>query len=237
MVHYLPSCHSTNEIAHNLLKGPIEEGTLVITDHQFEGKGQRGSVWQADPFVNLTFSLILKPEFLSARQQFGLTMAVSLSIKHMLDQHLPGETLIKWPNDIVFRQKKIAGILMENTLQGHWLQTVVVGIGLNVNQMEFRDIQATSMKLATGNHFDLNDILNELVTAISEEYANLKNGTLGQISKHYHESLFGIGEKRRFKSRNEFMGTILGTDQTGRLIIATEEGKRVFHNKEISFLS
>ena len=121
LAHYLPSCHSTNEIAQNLLQGTVEEGTIVITDHQFEGKGQRGNVWQSEPFANLTFSMILKPDFLKAREQFGLTMSVSLGIKSVLEQYLPGPVQIKWPNDILFRQKKIAGILIENNLRGQEL--------------------------------------------------------------------------------------------------------------------
>ena len=117
-LHFLPSCHSTNEIAQNMVKNGCNEGTVIITDDQFAGKGQQGNTWQSEPGSNLTFSLVLKPGFLSPNQQFLITVAVSLALKSTLEEYLPGEIQIKWPNDIYYRERKIAGILIENVLRG-----------------------------------------------------------------------------------------------------------------------
>lgn len=235
-VHYLPFCHSTNEIAIDLLQGEVEEGTIVITDHQFEGKGQPGNQWLSEPYKNLVFSLILKPGFLKARDQFGLTMVVSLAIKQMLDQFLPGETSIKWPNDIFFKEKKIAGILIENSLIGSFLDSTVVGIGLNVNQSEFERLRATSMQLAAGLDYNLNVILNELVKELSVNYLRLKSLELESLKKEYHAAMLGIKQKRKFKADKFFTGEIVGTDDAGRLLIKTEGETRKFLNKEVEFL-
>ena len=113
-VHYLPSCHSTNEVAQDLLQSGAKEGTIVITDNQIAGKGQRGNVWVSEPNQNLTFSLILHPHFLIPNEQFLITIAVSLALKEVLEEFLPGEVKIKWPNDIYYRGSKLAGLLIEN---------------------------------------------------------------------------------------------------------------------------
>ena len=94
-LHYLPSCHSTNEIAQNLVKSGTMDGTVVITDDQFAGKGQTGNSWQSETGQNLTFSLVLKPTFLNPNKQFLITIAISLALKSMLEEHLPGEVKVK----------------------------------------------------------------------------------------------------------------------------------------------
>ena len=127
----LPSCHSTNDVASDLLaEGNIAEGTVIITDHQTKGKGQRGNSWESEPGKNLTCSLILKPKFLPVQKQFELTVVSSLAIVHTLrDLGLPNAQ-VKWPNDIYYGNAKIAGILIENTVRANHLEYAVVGIGL-----------------------------------------------------------------------------------------------------------
>ncbi|HPH88516.1 MAG TPA: biotin--[acetyl-CoA-carboxylase] ligase, partial [Chitinophagales bacterium] len=148
---HLPSVDSTNTYAKSLIakSSPID-GTVILADEQFAGRGQSGNVWQSEAGKNLTFSIIYQTSFLLATEQFYLNMAVSLGIWSMVNSKLSIEknkeltihdsrftTKIKWPNDIYVNNQKIAGILIENTISGMHLKHSVIGVGLNVNQEQF----------------------------------------------------------------------------------------------------
>eukprot|EP01137_Pigoraptor_chileana_P015025 Opistho-2@5140 len=107
---------------------------VIITDNQTAGRGQRGNVWEASIGENLTFSLILKPNFLKASEQFQLNVAVSLGVLDCLSEYIDEDLKVKWSNDIYFQNQKMGGILIENTLQGYQIGYSVIGIGLNINQ-------------------------------------------------------------------------------------------------------
>jgi len=237
-VHYLPSCHSTNEVAHDLLQAEAEEGTIVITDDQLAGKGQGGNQWLSPPHLNLTFSLILRPYFLLPNQQFLITIAISLGIKDALEEVLPGEIKVKWPNDIYFDNKKIAGILIENTLRGNSFDSCIVGIGINVNQTVFEDvIKATSMKAVIGKTLNLNNELNNVLAAISSYYNKLKTGGFEIIRAQYHECLLGLNETRDFSSsKGKLIGRIQGTDEFGRLLVESEGKVCAYQHKELQMI-
>ena len=237
-VQYLPSCHSTNEVAQDLLQSDVAEGTIVITDDQFAGKGQAGNEWRSFPGQNLTFSLILRPTFILPKEQFLITIVLSLGIKKALEEILPGEIKIKWPNDIFFNNRKIAGLLIENVLRGNHYDSCIAGIGLNVNQTEFpKDIRATSVKLATGQSLDLNLMLNSMLKSISEYYIKLQSERSNHLVDRYHQSLLGLGEDRKFSAEGEeFDGVIEGTDEFGRLQVRKGIDLLVFQHKEIQML-
>ena len=132
---FVPDCPSTNTLALQITQqSPAKEGTLVITDNQTAGKGQRGNVWEAEPRQNLTFSLILKPGFLAVSKQFYLNVVICLALKDYLMEKISRTVYIKWPNDILVHEKKISGVLIENQLQGAHISNSIVGIGLNMNQ-------------------------------------------------------------------------------------------------------
>lgn len=236
-VHFLPSCHSTNEVAKDLLQTDVKEGTIVITDDQFAGKGQAGNHWRTFPGQNLTFSLILRPAFLMPKEQFLITVILSLGIKDALEEILPGEIKIKWPNDIFFNDKKIAGLLIENVLRGNYYDSCIAGIGLNVNQTDFPDdISATSTKLIIDKELDLNEMLNELLQNISAYYLQLQEHK-DKLFQQYHQSMLGLGEERKFiAGGDEFIGIIKGTDEFGRLLINKGNDNLVFQHKEVQML-
>src|SRR5882757_1221638 len=126
---YVPECHSSNTLLYELNdSSPLPEGTVVITDNQTAGRGQRGNIWETDPGLNITFSLLLKPGFLAAKNQFRLNMAVSLAVAEGLKRYVSSEVKLKWPNDIFISNKKIGGILIENQLQGMSLSESIVGV-------------------------------------------------------------------------------------------------------------
>ena len=237
-LHYLPSCHSTNEIAQEYLKQGAKEGTIIITDDQFAGKGQKGNEWHSEPGQNLTFSIILKPHQLAPKQQFLITVAVSLAIKDALENHLPGEVIIKWPNDIYFQRKKIAGLLIENTLRGTKFESCIIGIGLNVNQQEFKNgMQATSMAVLSNNSFDRNEVFNQILSAVDKYYSIVIRGNGDSLLPQYHAALLGYGVNKWFKTADsEFEGVIEGTDDFGRLIIRSDEKYLLFQHKEVAMI-
>lgn len=237
-LHYLPSCHSTNEVAQLLVKEGVDEGTVVITDDQMAGKGQGSNLWHADLGMNLTFSMLLKPVFLKPNEQFQLTIAVSLAIKEALDEILPGNVLVKWPNDIYFKGKKISGILIENILRGNTFDACIIGVGLNVNQEKFpKDLNATSIKIETQVDCDKNTLFNSILENTSRNYNTLLSVGSSALKKTYHSNLLGIGEERQYRANGrEFTGVIQATDEYGRLIIRTVTEKLVFQHKEVEML-
>ncbi len=234
---FVPECHSTNTLAMELSqRGSIADGTVIITDNQQEGRGQRGNQWISEPRKNLTFSVALKPGFLKADRQFRLTQVISLAITDYLKNRLDGTVKIKWPNDILVNDLKICGILIENSLSGETIQFVVAGIGLNVNQIMLPNLKATSLKQETGKDSNLDNVLELLLHAIEERYQQLRNGNIHKLENDYLMNLYRNGEFHVFNTKDGVLtGMIEGVDQRGRLVLQTSEGKRFYDLKEISF--
>ncbi|RYG09111.1 MAG: biotin--[acetyl-CoA-carboxylase] ligase, partial [Chitinophagaceae bacterium] len=135
----LSAVDSTNNFLKNLVSNsePLPEGTVIMADDQYAGRGQQNNVWKAEPGKNLTFSLLLRPTFLRLNQQFLLNMAVSIAVNDVLGGLLGSTVSIKWPNDIYFRNLKMGGMLIENNIVGNGIKTAIIGIGSNVNQQNF----------------------------------------------------------------------------------------------------
>jgi len=235
---YLPTCHSTNTVAQEISQNDsFFEGTLVITDHQTAGRGQQGNVWKSVAGQNFTFSLLLKPKFLKAGEQFNLNMAISLGIANFLANHLGNESVkVKWPNDILYKNSKICGILIENTIkQGH-IEKSIVGIGINVNQTDFEYDRAISMQLISGLTYSLEKLLPELLEFIEEQYLLLLQGNSEKIRQHYLNTLFKYGEMNTYKTPEGLMeGEIIGIDPIGRIAIRFDQELRYFNFKEVEF--
>jgi len=234
---FVPECHSTNTLAMELSqRGSIADGTVVITDNQQAGRGQRGNQWISEPGKNLTFSVVLKPGFLKADRQFRLTQVISLAVTDYLKNRLDATVKIKWPNDILVNELKICGILIENSLSGEIIQFVVAGIGLNVNQIMLPNLKATSLKQEAGKDSNLEIELELLLHAIEGRYQQLRNGNSYQLENDYLMNLYRNGEFQVFNTKDGVLtGMIEGVDQRGRLIIQSSSGKRFYDLKEISF--
>ncbi|MEO0875802.1 MAG: biotin--[acetyl-CoA-carboxylase] ligase, partial [Bacteroidota bacterium] len=152
---------STNAYATELLaKTAPNEGTVISAAYQEAGRGQIGSSWTASAGENLLLSVILYPRWLVAQQQFLLSRAVALAVADTITHYVDGQAQVKWPNDVYFGDKKLAGILIQNSLSGKYLQWSVVGIGLNVNEAAFPvDLpKAGSLFLSAGQKFDLAEV-------------------------------------------------------------------------------
>ena len=235
---FLPECHSTNDTAMQLIRqGKAREGSIVICNHQTQGKGQRGNSWEVEKGKNLTFSLVLKPGFLDLSQQFFLNMMVSNAIRKFLQEYLP-EVKVKWPNDLVVPEKgKIGGILIENLVGSEGWEFSVVGIGLNINQLEFSIPTACSLPMLTGSQFDLQEVFRLVISQLEMGYRALKKGKTTEIKSEYLRHLFLFGEKSLFRvGEKDFWGEITGISENGSLQLLDEFGiVRSFGLKEISF--
>lgn len=231
---YLTECHSTNEYAQQLIKsGKAGEGMIVLTDKQTKGKGQRGNRWWTEPGQNLTFSLLLQPKFLNPSQQFDLSIVVCLSLWEFLTEYDPG-FVIKWPNDILHTKSgKIAGVLLENSLLGTSIESSVVGIGLNVNQVMGEIPGAVSLHDLTGERFDLWSILEKIIQRVEWNYIRLKRGEIKQLKNKYLKNMLSFQQKQLFTDGELFEGRIIGVDDDGKLIVDKDGRIRCYGFKEI----
>lgn len=255
---HLPSVDSTNNYAKEYIakSSPIN-GTVILADEQFAGRGQTGNIWQSEAQKNLTFSIIYQTNFLKATEQFWLNRAISLGVKFAVSSMLSMQsvekncllptkklltTLIKWPNDIYVENKKIAGILIENTIVGMHLKYSVIGIGLNVNQQNFpKSINATSLSLILKEELNKNEFLNQLLASIEKYFLLLKEQKYERLKNEYLEHLFRYNETAFYKKDNEvFEGKIIDVDAFGNLVVETKNGSEIseekFGFKEISFV-
>ncbi|MDR6564313.1 MULTISPECIES: biotin--[acetyl-CoA-carboxylase] ligase [unclassified Arcicella] len=237
----MPVCHSTNDIAAEIIQSGnnVFEGMVIITDNQTAGRGQRGNVWEASVGENLTFSLILKPNFLKASEQFKLNVAVSLGVLDCLSEYIDDDLKVKWSNDIYFQNQKMGGILIENTLQGYQIGFSVIGIGLNINQTQFPIPNATSLRNVTTNplKYDLSDLLSELLACVEKNYLAVKNGDYEVLKERYLSNLFRINEFHHFRKNGQlFLGKIVGIDESGQLGIESDGLVEYYGFQEVAFV-
>jgi BirA family biotin operon repressor/biotin-[acetyl-CoA-carboxylase] ligase len=237
-IHFLPDCHSTNDMALQALRQKeATEGSIFITNHQTRGKGQRGNSWETKPGENLTFSLVLQPKFLDLSEQFLLNMAISNAIRRCFQEYVPG-LLVKWPNDLVIPGfGKIGGILIENLVGSKGWEYAVVGIGLNINQNQFGSPQATSLSLVTGNTYPLEELFKLIVVHLEQAYIALKKGKNAVLTQEYLQHLYLIEKWAVFKvDEQELEGKIIGLTEIGNLLLELPSGRQQsFGIKEISF--
>jgi len=237
-IHFLPDCHSTNDMALQALRQKeAGEGSIFITDHQTHGKGQRGNSWETKPGENLTFSLVLQPKFLDLSEQFLLNMAISNAIRRCLQEYVPG-LLVKWPNDLVVPGfGKIGGILIENLVGSSGWDYAVVGIGININQNQFASPKATSLSMITGNTYPLEELFKLIIVHLEQAYIALKKGKNAVLTREYLQHLHLIEEWAVFKvGEQELEGKIIGLTDSGNLLLALPTGQqRSFGIKELTF--
>ena len=242
---FLHDVESTNTYAMNLLRNVnVIEGTVVYTDNQTSGRGQRGALWISNVGQNITSSIILKPTFLPIDNAFYLSKISALAVYDVLTDILPisqYDIKIKWPNDILVNQQKIAGILIENNFSNTAIHYSVIGIGLNVNQDTFSEFErsATSLKLISNMVFEREKILNLLCEKLEKWYLKLKEQKITLIDNHYLNCLFGLNQTISFKDFNHicFEGKILGVSKNGKLIIELNDlSIKEYDIKEIKFL-
>ncbi len=235
---HLPTCHSTNELAAVMISNnKAVDGTVIYSDKQLHGKGQRGNSWESEQSKNLLFSIILKADFIDPSDNFFLTQISSLAIYDFLTEYVKTGLKIKWPNDIVYSNKKIAGILIENFIQKDKIEWTILGIGVNINQIRFETPEAISLSDICGQQFDREELLTLLLQRLEKRYIDLKNGKIDEIRKNYLKNMFWKDEIHVYQSEEGyFNGKILGVNQSGKLHVEMETGTRYFNFKELKFI-
>lgn len=214
----------------------MSDGTVIVTDHQTSGRGQRGNQWITEAKKNLTMSVIFKPTFLAVKEQFLLNMMAALAVCDMLKGIISPSIHIKWPNDILVQSRKICGILIENQIQGPAIQSSVVGIGLNVNQAHMPVASATSLSLETGEEYILTTIFETLLGKLESRFLQLKQNP-NVLRAEYLAELYWKDQLHVFASNgSNFEGVISGISEVGRLQVKTNDGPREFDIKEIAYI-
>ncbi len=230
---------STNHYLSNMLKeNPGTGQVLVVADFQDTGKGQGDHQWHSLPGENLLMSLLLFPAFLSASHQFHLSRVASLAIIDTL-KSLNLDPVIKWPNDILLNNRKIAGILIENGISGKRLSHTIIGIGLNLNQTKFPvfPVEATSVAIETGMISDRNSVTGLLLDSILVRYHQLEKGNTPDLESDYLEHLYLLNQTGDFVvGGKRVTGIIRGLSDPGELLMEHDRETRNYGFQEIQYV-
>ena len=213
---------------------------IVSADEQTAGKGMGSNGWESEAGKNLTFSMALDMNSLPAEKQFLLSEAVPLGIIEVLDKVLPAETLhIKWPNDIIYENRKLAGILINSTIKASMMDVSIIGIGLNVNQMQFQDwpTHPISLKMITGKSYDLKPLLEQIAERILIKVEQLKS-TPASIEQAYLKRLFRYHTWANYEVGGEVLRLLMtGIDEFGRLqLVDEQQNAHCYEIKQIKFV-
>jgi BirA family biotin operon repressor/biotin-[acetyl-CoA-carboxylase] ligase len=245
----LDAIESTNEYAGKLLQNDnsVIEGTIVWAIDQTNGKGQRGSLWHSESGKNLTFSLILRPDFINIENQFLLSKVVSLGIKDFLENLLHVNMAennfkvhVKWPNDIYVGSKKIGGILIENNVREARLVSSIVGVGININQTSFsKELNnPVSFQLLTGLDIDLEEALEAVLATINIRYQQLRSNKIEEINSDYLRALYQFGNFVNYLVNNKRVTCkIVDVNKNGALQLEKKDGDIISCDyKEVVFI-
>ncbi|MET3113075.1 BirA family biotin operon repressor/biotin-[acetyl-CoA-carboxylase] ligase [Pedobacter sp. CG_S7] len=238
----LAEVDSTNNYLKLLLSKsePLPEGTVIMADNQFAGRGQQHNLWQSEPGKNLTFSLYLKPKFLPVQQQFLLNMAISVALNNALSEFLGDEVKIKWPNDIYYQKLKLGGILIENLLSGQTYKSGIIGIGLNVNQVEFSgdlNYRAISLSQILHKNVDLTALLAVICSHIESQYLKLRGNNYFLLQVEYQQKLFQFEKTSKYRYNGRIIeGMITAVTEQGLLVINSKGVEKAYNFKEVEFI-
>lgn len=237
----LDAIDSTNDFLKELLiNNNPENFTVVTAEAQTKGKGQMGSVWVSEKGKNLTMSVLVKGFLFDVNQIYNLNISVAIAIISVLEKFNIPKLSIKWPNDIMSDNKKVGGILIENVIRGATDIHSIIGIGLNVNQVNFDGLpKASSLSLMANATFDKYELLQEIVEEIKLNISKLKTSRSEELWKKYTDLLFKKGIPMPFETGVEqrFMGIIQGVSKIGQLELLLEDDSiKTYGIKEIQML-
>ena len=227
---------STNSYALELKSTAVfKEGLVVTADFQTGGKGQRGKEWESNRGENLLLSAVIESN-ISIDNQFDLNILSSLAVMDSLKSY-DIDSQIKWPNDILVNKCKIAGILIQNLISKNRITHTVIGIGLNINQIEFTKFypSATSIQKELGATINISDVKDSLLNALQLRLENYRLNS--DLKDEYLSNLFQKDKVATFKSNNQkFMGIIRRVTKSGLLQIETENSLKEFNLQEVKML-
>jgi len=237
----LDAIDSTNSYLKKLLtKESLDDLTVVISKHQTKGKGRNGNIWANDASLNLAFSIYKRFNGLNINNKFILNLISSIAVFHLLNENKLNKLAIKWPNDIMSENKKISGILIENSVKGNFINHSVIGVGINVNQRKFKNLpNATSMFIQTGCEFSLDTLASRLGEIFCKKFLQYEKNE-GALLKYYNNQLFLKNTDSNFitKDGKRFSGKITRINKNGELIIMKADKREVnYTENEIRFES
>lgn len=237
----LDAINSTNTYLRQLSKkSETVNWTVVSAEYQTMGRGQVDTKWISEKGKNLIISILIKFNSLKIQDQFYLNCAISLGIYEALISYKLTKLKIKWPNDIMADNRKLGGILIENSLKSDYIYQSIVGIGLNVNQENFSTypFKAVSIKNLTNTSVDRNILLHVIIDSIKKHIVLLNNKEFVFLHQKYEEVLFRINKPHMFQSKEQtFLGKIIGVTKDGQIQIEDKnEQVKKFNFKKVKFL-
>ncbi len=237
---YFESLPSTNlKAVRGIQDGTTHHGMVIQAGDQTQGKGNGTNQWESEKGENLTFSLVVEPHFLQPAEQFILTQVISMALYESISKTLPSENLfIKWPNDLYYNKKKIAGVLIQNYVKGQQINFAIIGVGLNVNQKIFLSDAPNPASLIhfTENEMDIPSLLDEILKAFERHYDALEDPQKRfELHQKYLDHLYLRNQWSNFSDiSGTFSGKITGINDYGQLLIEDSNGnQRVFGFKEV----
>ncbi len=241
----LQSIDSTNNYALARVRERLaEHGTVFFAHEQTAGKGQMGRQWLSQKDVNIAMSIVLDPGPLKVSQQFWLSACMAVAVSDLFNRYVGGDLAVKWPNDIYWHDRKLAGILIENIVSssqvsvGSW-DWAVAGIGVNVNQTSFPPHlpNPVSLKQITGKEFNTVQLSRDLCEVINQHYSQLLQNGFGEIHKKYNKLLYLLNKSAKLKKNNAvFHTTIKGVSETGELITHNGRFEECFLGGEVIWI-
>lgn len=241
-IHWIDECGSTNSESPKYFSP--DELVFVATRSQTAGRGQKGNHWEAEPGKNLTFSAVWQQSDFLARNQFSISEAVALAVVDLLNAH-DLEAQVKWPNDIYIGDKKICGILIEHSVTGMNLDRTIAGIGINVNQSEFRSDapNPVSMMQLAATEFPLESLLEEYGGFLESRLAQISSGEgMYALHEEFKDNMWRFdGNDYHFfdkGTQSEYLGRIVDVEHSGMLLVEdSASGERYkYAFKEVEFL-
>lgn len=236
----LDAIDSTNSFLKEMAQNPsLEDYTIVTANLQTKGKGQMGSEWVSKSNENLLCSVFVRFGDLNVADQILINYAVSIAIVKTLAYYKISKLAIKWPNDILSSNQKICGVLVENVIQKNKIKSSVIGIGLNVNQVDFPNhlSKVTSLKKILKHKVDLDDLLGKLIEELKRSISQISDSKGNNLKETYLSFLYKKNIPTMFKNSKDvlFMGIIIGVSPIGKLQIQLEDDSiKEFGIKEIS---
>ena len=230
-LYYYASTDSTNTRIRLLAEEGAGDGTLAVADMQTAGRGRRGRTWISPSGMNIYMSLLLKPE-IEVNQAPMVTLVMALAIAKGITQTTGLEAKIKWPNDIVVNGRKVCGILTEMNLEADYIRSVIVGIGINVNEASLEDFEedirttASSLRIECGEIVNRAELIANSMLAFEEYYeCFLKDRSLASLKDEYDSHLISVGKTVRvLDPKGEYEGISKGISENGELIVELGDG-------------
>lgn len=238
-IHLETVCSTNDEIKRLMGQGALPDLSCLTANNQTAARGQRGNSWASDAGKNIALSMYKQFQGLQISNQFMISMAVSLALEEVFSSFL-NDVSIKWPNDIMVRGKKIAGVLTETGVIGNNISWAIIGIGVNVQQDNFKGLPHASSFLLEGMaSLQPETLLSKILPVLEKYVVQVEQITYAQMRSQYEPKLFGFKTQKEFKEPGEqaFLASVEGIDQNGALRLKKVKGElSSYQLKEVSMV-